>query len=543
MRLKLKNFQFCRYLRDEPSVNLEEIKFRIRKLFLPLIALSLAFTVFYSLLDWLLVARNSWIPLDEDVADIWLPGGLAWILVIFLIQPRLRMLNLRDKRKNLPPLYHFAAVAAVAVPAIIGQGYVRTATGDVTHVADASLISSNMPSKFYVADNVCMHLNEPVSHAFVTTSGKANQTLNFDFYVMTPVCSASGITDQRLVWLGLKFHQSISNSASIEDKKVAYGAFVRKSLQSFNAEDPRSYTFLETLGRNSDRKRFNKTLETANYSVSSLAILIPHRELFEKRAGDRLAWLAGSILCGSLLWLALVFIRPIERTKVGSAHEMHQPGSPQQRGWLKTFTSSKGDYGLAFLLFTNIAVFLVMAFAGLGVMSFDSDDLLAWGANYRPAIHGLGLLRLIASQFVHGGLIHLVNNLYGLLFSGLFLLPVAKNWRLVVCYLLCGLGGSIASIWAHPATISVGASGAIFGLFGILLTLLLLRDTRLEPARNFIFINAGIFVALNLLIGAATPGIDNAAHLGGLLTGLAAGCFLSDRLRLSRVTRRPASAR
>jgi hypothetical protein len=64
-------------------MNLEGITLRIRNLFLPLIALSLAFTASYSFLNWLLVAKNGWIPLDEDIADIWLPGGLAWLLVIF----------------------------------------------------------------------------------------------------------------------------------------------------------------------------------------------------------------------------------------------------------------------------------------------------------------------------------------------------------------------------------------------------------------------------------------------------------------------------
>jgi rhomboid protease GluP len=527
------------------AMNLEDVTLRIRNLFLPLVALSPAFTASYSFLDWFLVARNGWIPLDEDVADIWLPSGLAWILVIFLIQPRLRMLNLRDKRKNLPPLYHLAAVAVVAMPAIIAQGYVRTATGDITHVADISLVSNNKPSKYYVADNVCMHLNKPVGHGFITTSGKGNQTLNFDLYLLAPVCSASGTTDQRMIWLGLKFHQSMSNSASKADKNSAYDEFARRSLQSFNAENPEDYKFLEALGHNSDRKRFEKTLQAANYDLPTAMILIPHPEPFEKRTGDRIAWLTGSIVCGPLLWLVLVFIRPIERAQGAHAQETHKHGTIKPHGWLRTFTSFKGDYGLPFLLFANIAVFLVMAFAGLGVVSFDSDDLLAWGANYRPAIHGLGFFRLIASQFVHGGLIHLMNNLYGLLFAGLFLIPVARNARLIACYLLCGLGGGIASVLVHPATISIGASGAIFGLFGILLTLVLLRDTRLEQTRKLIFLNAGIFVALNLLVGAATPGIDNAAHAGGLLAGvlLATGIFLSHRLRLSRMATRSASAR
>jgi hypothetical protein len=61
-------------------MNLEDATLRIRHLFLPVVTLSLAFTALYSFLDWFLVARNGWIPLDEDVADIWLPGGLAWIL-------------------------------------------------------------------------------------------------------------------------------------------------------------------------------------------------------------------------------------------------------------------------------------------------------------------------------------------------------------------------------------------------------------------------------------------------------------------------------
>jgi rhomboid protease GluP len=525
-------------------MKLENFIFRIRNLFLPLVALSLAFTAGYSFLNWLIVARNGWLPIDEDVANIWLPGGLAWILVIFVFQRRLRLLNLRDKRNNLPILYHVAAVAVVAVPAIIAQSYVRTATGDITHVEDAVLIPSNAPSKFYVADNVCMHLNRPVSHGFVSTSGKGNQTLVFNLYVVTPVCSATGTTDQKTVWLGLKFHQTMSNSASDADKNASYNAFVRESLQSFNAEDPRNFQFLETLGHNSDRKRYDKVLQLETHDLPLHVILVPHRERFENRTGDRLEWLLGSIVFGPLVWLAMIFLRPIDRSKIDGAPDARGHSKSHSRpAWLTFLTAFGNNYGLPILLYTNIGVFLVMALSGLGVLRFDSDDLLAWGANYRPAIHGLGVFRLITSQFVHGGLIHLVNNLYGLLFAGLFLVPVVTKWRLIACYLLCGLGGSIANVVVHPATVSVGASGAIFGLFGILLTLLLLRDGRLEQTRKFIFVNAGIFIALNLVIGAATPGIDNAAHLGGLLTGvlLAAVLFFSHRSRGPRVATQPAS--
>jgi rhomboid protease GluP len=506
-------------------MNRQVIDFKLRRLLLPLVVLSAAFTLGYSFLNWLLVAKTSLIPLDEDIVDLWLPGALSWVLVIILIQPRLRFLKIRDKRNNLPLLYHVAAVAVVAVPALVAQGYVKAATGDVTHVRDADRIAISPRTKFYVADNICMHLDKPASHVFAAVSGKGNNFLNFEFYVLAPICSTSGESDApRQVWLGFKYRHSMSNSASDAEKSSAYDSFVRVSLQAFNAEDPQQYKYLETLGRNSGRKRYEKTLQLADYRIAAPVILIPHLEPLGQRTGDRLVWLLAAFTIASLVWLTMVMIPSLDQSKIASATKPIDPARPPPPTFVRNlFVPTQKFYGLPILIDTNIVVFLVMALSGLGVMTFDSDDLLAWGANYRPAIHGFGIFRLIASQFVHGGLIHLVNNLYGLLFAGLFLTPVAVNGRLIASYLLCGLGGSVASVLTHPATMSVGASGAIFGLFGILLTLVLFGDARLAKARKFIFLNTGIFVGLNLLIGAATPAIDNAAHLGGLLTGALVG--------------------
>ena len=108
---------------------------------------------------------------------------------------------------------------------------------------------------------------------------------------------------------------------------------------------------------------------------------------------------------------------------------------------------------------------------------------------------------------------------------------------LIACYLLAGLGGSVASAMVHPTTVSVGASGSIFGLFGILLTLVVLRDKRVEAIRKIVLVNVSIFVALNLFLGSISPGIDNAAHLGGLATGVVLGLeiFLAGFVKRSKV--------
>jgi membrane associated rhomboid family serine protease len=167
-----------------------------------------------------------------------------------------------------------------------------------------------------------------------------------------------------------------------------------------------------------------------------------------------------------------------------------------------------------------------MVFSGLGFLSFRSSDLITWGGNYGPELHGLGVIRLLTSQFVHGGLMHVANNMYALLFAGALLLPVLGNVRLLGAYLLSGLGGSGASAWMHPEIVSVGASGAIFGLFGVLLARVLFKDEQAAARRQAILTNVALFVALNLAIGFTSPGIDNAAHIGGLATGLILGALL-----------------
>jgi membrane associated rhomboid family serine protease len=121
---------------------------------------------------------------------------------------------------------------------------------------------------------------------------------------------------------------------------------------------------------------------------------------------------------------------------------------------------------------------------------------------------------------------HLVNNMYGLVIVGLFLAPAIGNWQMIGCYLLCGLGGSVAGALVHPKIVSVGASGAILGLMGIALTLALLRDSRIAAMRPALVTNLAIFSAFTLVMGSLSTGIDNAAHLGGFAAGVVVGAAI-----------------
>jgi len=129
--------------------------------------------------------------------------------------------------------------------------------------------------------------------------------------------------------------------------------------------------------------------------------------------------------------------------------------------------------------------------------------------------------RLFANFFLHFGIIHLAFNMYALLYIGMLLEPRLGAQRLAAAYILTGLVASMTSLYWHPLTISAGASGAIFGLYGVFLALL---STSLieQSARKALLTSIGIFVVYNLING-TKGGIDNAAHLGGLISGLLIG--------------------
>ena len=178
------------------------------------------------------------------------------------------------------------------------------------------------------------------------------------------------------------------------------------------------------------------------------------------------------------------------------------------------------------LIALNVLVFLIMVLQGVPVFNPTADSVLRWGADYGPlTLHGQWW-RMVVSTFLHFGLIHLLFNMFVLFNIGLFLESLTGRVPFVALYLVCGVGGSAASLAWHPSIVSAGASGAIFGLYGALLGFLV-RHRGSIPAESLASLRKGAltFIGYNLLYG-LRPGVDMAAHLGGLATGFMLGLFL-----------------
>jgi len=176
----------------------------------------------------------------------------------------------------------------------------------------------------------------------------------------------------------------------------------------------------------------------------------------------------------------------------------------------------------------NAAVFLGMVLATSSVMGFTGPDLVHWGANLGPYTLSGEWWRLLTSVFVHGGIIHIGFNMWCLWNLGALCEVLYGPWAYLAIYLLCGVGGSLGSVIWNPRVLSVGASGAIFGLAGALLAAFKLGEfSAPRAALSGTLRSVGAFVVYNLIFGAAISGVDNAAHIGGLITGLILGALIA----------------
>jgi rhomboid protease GluP len=188
---------------------------------------------------------------------------------------------------------------------------------------------------------------------------------------------------------------------------------------------------------------------------------------------------------------------------------------------------SKPPLATYVLLAINIAVFAIMVASGVDWINPGTGQVLRWGADYGPSTLNGQYWRLITSMFLHFGIIHIAGNMWCLWSLGQLAERLLGSFTLFSVYILTGIGASLLSLSWDPMRVSAGASGAIFGIAGVLITTLYFGKHNLpkESVRRLLGYVVR-FSFLNLLFGLQGH-IDNMAHVGGLVSGLLIGFFLA----------------
>ena len=194
---------------------------------------------------------------------------------------------------------------------------------------------------------------------------------------------------------------------------------------------------------------------------------------------------------------------------------MRCPECARQRTQVRTIQTLAREPTLTYaLIAVNVLVAVAALMSGQAVGGEESGSrLIDQGALSRAGIADGDFWRLVTSGFLHAGPFHLLMNMFVLYILGGMLEPAIGRWRFAAIYFVSMLAGAFGALLLQPVGQTVGASGAIFGLFGA--AFMLMRARGINPMET----GLGAAIALNLVITFVLPGISIGGHLGGLVGG------------------------
>jgi membrane associated rhomboid family serine protease len=506
---------------------------KIKSILLPYILSLVSVLLFCSIFNWIFIILLDWIPVTDFIINFVFPFCISALVVLFFLNKRIKLLKFKNDKSD---FFYFVTIVGIAVPTIIAQMYLETATGKLTDLDDVYKFDQQAKTKYYTIKQYYLYTKGYATFESIETSGKHNEKLDFTFYFITPIFKkpADTLKSDCRFWFCTRYYYSMSNRSDTAEKNAAYINFINASRQEYKNESF-YFTYLEQLKHSDDLKEYKKAFGNSYFENDPKEVVFfkPHKDDYTNRNGEKLIW---------ILWTSLISIGAVGLLllafQLKSATELSRDKKREAREKAKDWRiryawaiPQKDFFFTPILIYLNLFVFVGLVFVGAGFISFDYENLYDWGGVIRNEVLTGAWWRLMSAVFLHGGIMHLLNNMLGLYFAGLFLEPLLGKWRYLLVYLLCGVGASLTSVFWHERTLSVGASGAIFGLYGFMLLLSLLKQ--FQPSQNkMIMVFAGIFVVYNLIMG-LVGGVDNAAHLGGLICGFFLGALLTNSIKES----------
>lgn len=499
---------------------------KIKEVYLPFLVVSIGTILIYNLLRWIFDLKLGILPLKEDVLNYWMPIALPWIPILMLLRKRIRILNVRGKRDNGYFAYQFTMAAAIAIPLVISQHYLEKASFNLISINNIAEIKNHPDEKYFKVQTFGIDKNAHLSYATARTSGRNNDKLNFYLYLASPFKNTDNI------WYGLEYKRSVSNRLSKERKNTHYRSFVAKSQRQFETYDFQNVTYFEKLGYSDAKDGFIEAISERTPNANAQIILVPETANFEQRPGNTFFWTFGAFGIGAFIIFLMVLIPKIDEKNLRDFQKDKPLEDDDLQDFLE-FLDPRGPYKTtALLILINIAVFVAMVIYGLNIISPTARELLEIGGNRRFEVINGAYWRLFTSIFIHAGFLHLFINMFGLVISASFLEGILGRTKLIVSFIITGIFASLASVLWYQNTVSVGASGAIFGLYGVILAFTVFKIFP-KYTRKITWMLLGLYAGVSLVFG-FFGGIDNAAHIGGLVSGFVLGgiFILTDKERL-----------
>ena len=499
---------------------------KIRVIIIPFLIVSTLTIALYTLFRWVFDIKLQMLPIKESLLDVFLPILVSIVSILIWIRRRVKILNVSFYGKESDHhLYYLIMIFIVIISIVNLQDYITKASYSLIKLGQVDQIFDLKKEKYFQLDSFKVDKSVHLGSSFITSrvTGRDNEELRFYAYMVWPFKQGKS-----RIWYGVQFDKKVSNNLSDEEKKQELISFINDSDEQIEKYDVYSVEYFERLGYSDERDGFFNALKRRrpDFEEDKQVILIPQTSPFEDR-------LVTPLLLGGLLYIVALVILSIVIHNTSTINEeayldfiTHKPLKEDTIRDILIFLNPFGKYKFAAsIIITNLLVFCLLTLIGVNPLSPTALELFEYGGVRRSEVLNGEYWRLITAIFVHAGVMHLFLNLVSLGFCAMILEDKIASLTLLIIYILCGLTGSIASIYWNESIISVGASGAIFGLYGLLLVFNIFKVFTIENTAEawglLIF-----FGGFSLLLGFLGGGTDNAAHLGGLFAGIVFGLLL-----------------
>ncbi len=487
----------------------------------------------YTFLHYLLIVKLQLFEIHATLVFFVFPAVLMLLVGVLVVYPRVKLLHFRkiDGDERLATFY----AIVVGGSFVILQFFTVYQGGKLSHVKSPVEINPKRATLYIEIDEYQLLKRSFSGMSFSSApSNKYGSRLNISVYFVCPmIADTAGVYDfaqpeNFQIWFAKKYTDEFNaRDTKTEEGRKRIDEFVNYARYQYESSNFGRQRFFVKVNKSDNRDNYKRALAqlpTGELDADNVLFLEALDGKVETRGRDAVWWSLGFFLSAQIIFLLIALNKNIK----AAAFEEFNSQYPYERfrnslGFLNYLIPTRERYAVPLLINLNLLVFILMLFDGVSFFNPLGIDLLKWGALNRQLVLEGEWWRLFSSMFLHSGIIHLSYNMIALGFIGFLTKESLSNRLFLLFYLLTGVIAAMVSLVFHANAIAVGASGAIMGMYGLALALSLFeKKNRVAFRENSIVLGFFVIVIPTLLMGIFTNA-DNAAHIGGLISGFFIG--------------------
>lgn len=497
------------------------IEIKLKKIVFPFMLWCLVLSIGYPTLAFFfsdLIANSSTI---EEVFTFYIPLVLVAVVIGWYFRGRIEIVKYSYDRMHglLKPLMCMTTLFCL----IFVQDFLEISTNKLAKIDQFSALESAAPPKYFTVTSP--QLDRYRGGYFLVgrdrISRDSKNDKDFTLFVVTPASSSES------VWLGSRFHIRLSMKLGEQEINRRLQQFIQESRKQVFNHNLSNVQYYEVMRNSAERGNYIEAVKrSSRIAENEVTMIKGHRTTFSDQPEKALSRFFTAFIFGNLILLLLVIFPAIDRKRLQDLEEGKKPGD-DLIAIILPYLNLRGLWpATAFLLLAQIFIYLYMVWNGADPISPTAAEITVFGGQSRDLVNTGEDWRLFSSMFLHYGIMHLAMNLFFLGIFGRMLEEAAGPTWLIVLFVAFGLSGSIASHLQYANGVSAGASGAIYGLAGILLIFVWQRIVERGERLKFWLTFAACSFSGILAFATGDSSVGHAAHAGGFFSGLVLGFIL-----------------